>query len=277
VTPRPLLLATLDGYAVEGGFDGTFLPATCYSPTVALGRHDGPGEALDLWHHYEDVLDVVPNLGIDGIRLTLEWARLEPRPGEVNKAAYERYKEVIAHAHAQQLHVTVVLIDAAWPSWLGLEAWLLPWVVPYVRTHVQRTLEYLGDSVDGVVGFARATSFVNDGYLLGTSPPWRKDARDDAASAKKQLGSLAALMRDDASMGEKWVSNFHEVPANITAKAMRELVGDAGGAQEIHLRSLTDGLGPTKGPSGLLVNDEGAWRVRANPELLSFFSEFILG
>jgi len=94
---------------------------------------------------------------------------------------------------------------------------------------------------------------------------------------RRQLGSLAALMRDDASMGEKWVSNFHEVPANITAKAMRELVGDAGGAQEIHLRSLTDGLGPTKGPSGLLVNDEGAWRVRANPELLSFFSEFILG
>ena len=121
---------------------------TCLLYT-SLGRHDGPGEALDLWHHYEDVLDVVPNLGIDGIRLTLEWARLEPRPGEVNEAAYERYKEVIAHAHAQQLHVTVVLIDAAWPSWLGLEAWLLPWVVPYVRTHVQRTLEYLGDSVDG--------------------------------------------------------------------------------------------------------------------------------
>jgi beta-glucosidase/6-phospho-beta-glucosidase/beta-galactosidase len=262
---------------VEGGFDGPFQPATCYSPTVALGRHDGPGDALDLWHHYEDVLDLVPELGLDGVRLTLEWARLEPRPGEVSKESYERYRDVISYAHTKELHVSVVLVDAAWPSWLGLEAWLLPWVVPYVRTHAQRTLDMLGDSVDGVIGFARAASFTNDGYLLGTVPPWRKDARDDAASAEKQLTSLAEQLRADANIGEKWISNFHEVPANVSVKAMRELVGGAAGMQEVHLRSLTDGFGPTKGPSGLLAKETDAWRVRVSAELLAFFSEFVLG
>jgi hypothetical protein len=60
MTERPRLFATLEGYAVEGGFDRTGEPMTCFSPTISLGRQAGPGAADDLWHHYEQVLDVVP-------------------------------------------------------------------------------------------------------------------------------------------------------------------------------------------------------------------------
>ncbi len=75
---------TLEGYAVEGGFDGPGEPATCYSPTIALKRQVGPGGADDLWREYETVLDFVPEMGFDGVRLTIEWARIEPRAGEVD-------------------------------------------------------------------------------------------------------------------------------------------------------------------------------------------------
>ncbi len=59
---RPRVLVTLEGYAVEGGFDRPFEPATCYAPTIALGRHAGPGRADNLWRDYEAVLDFVPGL-----------------------------------------------------------------------------------------------------------------------------------------------------------------------------------------------------------------------
>ena len=100
MTGRARLFVTLEGYAVEGGFDQVGAPATCYSPTIALGRHAGPGAADDLWRHYEKVLDFVPGLGFDGIRLSVEWARIEPRADEVDTAALSRYLEVVRHARS---------------------------------------------------------------------------------------------------------------------------------------------------------------------------------
>src|ERR1039458_7500800 len=62
---RPRRYVTLEGYAVEGGFDGTSQPSTCFRPTIALGRHLGPGDAYGLWRDYERGLDLVPTMGFD--------------------------------------------------------------------------------------------------------------------------------------------------------------------------------------------------------------------
>ena len=72
VEGRARRYVTLEGYAVEGGLDGPYQPATCYRPTIALGRHAGPGDAEDLWSEYEEVLDLAATLGVDGVRLSVE-------------------------------------------------------------------------------------------------------------------------------------------------------------------------------------------------------------
>ena len=194
---RPRLLVTLEGYAVEGGFDRPYEPATCFRPTIALGRHDGPGDAADLWRDYERVLDLVPDLGFDGVRLTLEWARIEPRRGEVDQSALERYAAVAHYANAIGLDVTVAMVDAAWPAWLGLEAWLLPWVHDVTVAHVRRTVSFLGDEVSGVVVFTQPGELVAHGFISATAPPWRRGATRDASFARAQLASIEATLRRD--------------------------------------------------------------------------------
>ena len=72
---RPRRYVTLEGYAVEGGLDGPYQPSTCYRPTIALGRHAGPGDADDLWRDYERVLDLVADARIRRRALSVEWAR----------------------------------------------------------------------------------------------------------------------------------------------------------------------------------------------------------
>jgi beta-glucosidase/6-phospho-beta-glucosidase/beta-galactosidase len=141
MTDRPRLFVTLEGYAVEGGFDQVGEPATCYSPAIALGRQRGPGGADDLWRQYESVLDFVPGLGFDGVRLSVEWTRIEPRADEIDTAALSRYRAVARHARSLGLEVTVALIDAVWPAWLGQEAWLLPWAAPDALAHGERVVE----------------------------------------------------------------------------------------------------------------------------------------
>jgi beta-glucosidase/6-phospho-beta-glucosidase/beta-galactosidase len=268
MSTRARLLLTLEGYAVEGGFDQAGGPMTCYAPTIALGRHGGPGEADDLWHDYERVLDLVPDLGVDGVRLTLEWARIEPRADDVDEAALARYRAVVAHARSLGLNVTVVLVDAVWPSWLGQEAWLLPWVVPHVLAHARRVVEGLGDLVTGVVAFAQPTELVTNGYLRASAPPWRRSALKDASFAHAQIASIEEALRHDEVVGPRLVGstvtlNLDDAPESLQAARERAEV------DEVYLRSLLRGSGPTSAATGLLVHQEGQWRVRASEELLA--------
>jgi beta-glucosidase/6-phospho-beta-glucosidase/beta-galactosidase len=263
VERRPRRYVTLEGYAVEGGLDGPYQPSTCFRPTIALGRHAGPGDADDLWHDYEHVLDLVPSLGFDGVRLSVEWARVEPYRGEVDESALERYAQVARHAQSLGLGVTTVIVDAAWPAWLGLEAWLLPWVVPCVIEQARRVVTAMPEA-SRVVIFADTTSLVN-GYLDSSTPPWRHGARVDAELAHDQISAILAELWDDALVGPRIVATSASVRVD-------QSVGEVSAAlatecDELYVRSLVRGHGPSAS-AGLLAKRSDGWRVEATDELL---------
>jgi len=253
---------------VEGGFDRAGEPMTCYAPTIGLGRHVGPGAADDLWRHYEDVLDFVPDLGFAGVRLSVEWARVEPRQGECDEEALRRYRDVVRYARSLGLDVTIALVDAVWPSWLGLEAWILPWVVPHVLAHARRLVETFSDDVTGVVPFAQPDELVTRGFLAGTAPPWRRGASTDAGFARAQIEGLVSALGDDGIVGPRLVrssavASLDDAPEDLI-ETRRSL-----DVEEIYVRSLLRGSGPTSAGAGLLALHGHEWRVSAPEELLS--------
>ena len=268
MTNRPRLFVTLEGYAVEGGFDEPGGPMTCYAPMLALGRLSRPGVTNDLWHDYERVLDFVPGLGFDGVRLTIEWARVEPRAGEVDQRALERYGEVIAHARSLDLDVTLALVDAVWPSWLGQEAWLLPWVVPHVLSHARRVVTAFTSELSGVVAFTHPHELVTSGYLHASAPPWRRHATKDAAFAHAQIDGLLDALQSDDVVGPRVVKSSAVIGLDV---APDDLVHarHSFDVEELYVRSLLRGSGPTGVAQGLLVQHGHEWRVGASEELLS--------
>ncbi len=265
MTPRPLLFATLDGYALEGGYDRAYEPSTCYSVTIALGRHAGPGEALSLWRDYEQVLELAKDMGLDGVRLSAEWARIEPRQGEIDERALERYAQVVRHATDIGLAVTLALVDGCWPSWLGLEAWLLPWVVPHVLEHARRMTSYFAHDLAGVVVFADPDRLVEGGYLSATVPPWRRAQREDAMSARAQIDEVLTLLANDALVSAHLVRSQRTVEVNDVELLDIASIDDC---DQLYLRSLVRGVGPTAARAGLLSKHEGHWRVSAPDEVL---------
>lgn len=231
----PRRLGTLCAYAVEGGFDGPFEPATCFSPTIALGHTPRPQPEPALWSSYERVLDAVGDLGLDGIRLDVSWARIEPRRGSYDESALARYRDVIAYAHARDLWVTIAAVDAAWPSWLGLEAWLLPWTMP-VTVDFVTTLAHALPEADGLLPFADEADLVS-GFLDATSPPWRSGAVADAASARAQLRLIRETLSAVPALTERWVR-----------------VED-----ETYSGALVAGSGALRADGALLTYRQGAW------------------
>ncbi len=270
MTPRPLLFATLDGYALEGGYDRAYEPATCYSATIALGRHAGPGDALSLWRDYERVLDLAKQIGLDGVRLSAEWARIEPRAGVLDEQALERYAQVVRYANDIGLGVTLALVDACWPSWLGLEAWLLPWVVPHVLAHARRMAAYFASDIAGMVVFADPDRLVEGGYLNATMPPWRSGQRVDATLARAQIDAIVTQLTNDALVGQRLVRSSRSV--EVASSELLD-VAHLGNCDQLFVRSLVRGVGPTAARAGLLSKHEGHWRVSAAPEMLEVLRE----
>jgi hypothetical protein len=262
VERRPRRYVTLEGYAVEGGFDGPYQPSTCYRPTIALGRHDGPGDADGLWADYEQVLDLVPAMGFDGVRLNVEWTRTEPHRDAFDDAAFARYDDVARYAKSLGLGVTAVVVDAAWPAWLGLEAWLLPWVVPRVLAQARRVAQ--SPATTGVVVFADAEALVN-GFLDSSAPPWRRGARVDADLARSRIDSIVTQLREDPVVGPKVVGSSASVRVDQPTHQIRTALQAE--CDELYVRSLVRGHGPSAS-AGLLVKETGRWRVDASEELL---------
>lgn len=242
------ILVSLSAYASEGGLDGRYQPATCYSPVIALGRHRGPGAAEGLWTDYESVLDLASEMGLTGVCLEVSWARLEPRRGRRDESALARYAQVVTYAKRCGLVVSVAAIDAAWPAWLGQEAWLMPWVIPVAVEHVT----WLASSLepDGWCVFASPDTLIRGFLSEWAGPPWRRHARDDAHRVARNLETIDRAVRR-ASRATFATSVNVELDEVTTARTWD--------VDEVHVRSLVRGTGPLATARGLVARRGSEW------------------
>ena len=74
---------------------------------------DGAGFASD---HVED-LRLAAAIGLTDVRITAEWARLEPRPGTVDGDALDRIRAVLVAAVEAGLRPWVTLVHGTLPGW----------------------------------------------------------------------------------------------------------------------------------------------------------------
>lgn len=55
---------------------------------------DRSGDALDSYHRYAEDVRLVAESGLNTYRFGIEWARIEPAPGRVSRAALTHYRRI---------------------------------------------------------------------------------------------------------------------------------------------------------------------------------------
>ena len=53
---------------------------------------DQSGMACDWWNNAERDFELAQQLGLNALRLSVEWSRIEPEPGKFDSRAIERYR-----------------------------------------------------------------------------------------------------------------------------------------------------------------------------------------
>lgn len=178
-----VLGVTIDGYAVEGGYDTEGRPHTSFSVAQSLGRIQASLRSQGMFEHLDELVGRAADMGCRELRLTMEWARLEPRPDVRDLDALGTYVSALAVAARAGMSTSVVLCDAAWPSWLGQEPWLSSWAPERFAAHAGWLAGRLDGVAHSIVTFRAPNRASSDGWRTATRPPYRKGAAADATSA----------------------------------------------------------------------------------------------
>jgi len=108
------------------------------------------------------------------VRITLDWARLEPAEGRWDPAVADRYRSVLLAAHDAGLQTWVVLADGPLPGWFAIDE--RGWRDRRARgflwpRHVEAVAEAVGDLVDAWIPLLRPVSYARGSFVTGTAPP----------------------------------------------------------------------------------------------------------
>jgi beta-glucosidase len=146
---------------------------------------DVSGDACDSWHRWGEDLDLVGSLGLNAYRFSVEWARIEPEPGEFSIAALDHYRRMVEGCLQRGIVPAVTLHHFTLPRWMaergGFES---PDIAARLGTYASRVGEALGDGIGLACTINEPNVVAMIGYLRGHFPPGVRDrSRFEAVSA----------------------------------------------------------------------------------------------
>ena len=74
------------------------------------GTHDPYGSGPDFRHRYAEDIERAKQLGVNVFRFSVEWARIEPRPGQVDEAELAYYDDVVRRVVAAGIFCALLFI-----------------------------------------------------------------------------------------------------------------------------------------------------------------------
>jgi beta-glucosidase len=143
--------------------------------------HEPSGDACDSLHRFDEDLDLVAAMGLNSYRFSVEWARIEPEPGEFSVAALDHYLRICEGARDRGLLPVVTFHHFSAPRWLaelgGFESSESP---QRFAAYVARTTARLGDEIGLACTINEPNILGLMGYGLGLFPPGVSGAFDRA-------------------------------------------------------------------------------------------------
>jgi beta-glucosidase len=173
------------------------------------------GEACRHYELYEADFDLAQALAHNAHRLSIEWSRIEPRPGVWNDAELEHYAAVLAALRTRGIEPIVTLHHFTNPAWFAQRGgWTRPDSVALFARYVERVAGRLAGQVRFWLTVNEPTVYVKHAYVAGDWPPCQPQAWPMAARAMYHLcrAHVAAYRVLHAIDSDAMVGLAHSAP-----------------------------------------------------------------
>ncbi len=162
-------------HQVEGGNTGNDWWA--WEHAEGSTASEPSGAAIDQWNRYPEDFALLAELGQNAHRLSLEWSRIEPAPGEFSAAAIRHYRGVLESLAENGLTGFVTLHHFTNPRWFAERGgWLAGDAVERFTRYCERVARELGELMPWTCTINEPQIVALFGYLTGYHPPGLKDA-----------------------------------------------------------------------------------------------------
>lgn len=139
---------------------------------------DTPDVACDSFRRWREDIDLQRELGMGAYRMSVEWARIEPRADEIDHAALDEYRGMLGALRDARIEPMVTLHHFTLPTWLAERGGLLAdGFAERLARLAKVTVEALGDMCRLWVTINEPNILAAHAYLLGVWPPALKSPR----------------------------------------------------------------------------------------------------
>lgn len=165
------------GIQVEGNSDKGI-----WSDWERRGKTKHPiGAAVDFWNRYDEDFALAQSMGMKAFRISLEWARIEPAPGQYDQAAIRRYRDMIAAMRRRGLEPVVTLFHWNHPTWTeqqrgpnGKTGWENPEMVAHFKAYTRLAATQIGPDVKWWITLNEPNVWTVLSHLIGVLPPGKR-------------------------------------------------------------------------------------------------------
>lgn len=171
------------------------------------------GDAIDSYHRYAEDMRLLAEAGLNAYRFGIEWARIEPIPGEFSRAELAHYRRMIDTALDLGLTPVVTLHHFTHPRWFAeTGGWLGDQAIERFQTYVRQAAGIL-DGVEWVCT-------INEPNMLALMIGMARDAQAQAQRSTAEWmsptveGAARPVLPDpDPKIGERLAEAHHAARA----------------------------------------------------------------
>jgi beta-glucosidase len=136
------------------------------------------GLACDHYRRYPDDFSLLADLGQNAHRFSIEWSRVEPRPGEFDSEQLVHYRGMLESLRDLGLEPVVTLHHFTNPRWLArLGGWARPETARAFERYVERVVREYGQLVRYWITINEPNVYAYYAYLVGEWPPGLRNPR----------------------------------------------------------------------------------------------------
>jgi beta-glucosidase len=151
--------------------------STDWDILVANKKAPPRGNALYSWTEFERDLEALKKIRPTHYRFSIEWARVEPRPGVYNEEAIRGYVTMARRLKALGIEPVVCLWHFTFPDWLydkenpGNSNWLHPLARDSWKAYVRKMVRAMGPDVKFYAPQNEPNGQITTAYIVGQWPP----------------------------------------------------------------------------------------------------------
>jgi beta-glucosidase len=128
--------------------------------------------AVDHWHRYSEDYKWAKKLGLNSLRTSLAWEKIEPAPGVFSEEVLSHYRAQFQRMKELGIRPMIALHHFTHPLWFNnLGGWLSPESSSFFLRYAEKVVQSLGDLCDLWITFNEPMVLVMMGYLKGDIPP----------------------------------------------------------------------------------------------------------